>query len=242
MPTQKDLKRVVRARMKKTGESYTAARARILEKPARTRTASARTATAMAASPAVAAPPRPSDYARLAGMSDAAIKARTGCAWKKWVDALDAHGAGNMSHREIAKLVHARWGIDGWWAQTVTVGYERIRGRREIGQRIHGTYAASKSRTFPVPVADLYRACADPRWRTRWLDGVALTPRTSVRNQSVRLVGGDATRIQLWFTAKGDARSQVAVQHEGLPDRESRERMKAFWTERLAALGELFGD
>jgi hypothetical protein len=32
MPTQKDLKRLVRARMKKTGESYTAARARLLAK------------------------------------------------------------------------------------------------------------------------------------------------------------------------------------------------------------------
>ena len=32
MPTQKDLKRLVRGRMKKTGESYTAARARLLEK------------------------------------------------------------------------------------------------------------------------------------------------------------------------------------------------------------------
>ena len=32
MPTGKDLKRLVRARMKKTGESYTAARAQLLKK------------------------------------------------------------------------------------------------------------------------------------------------------------------------------------------------------------------
>ena len=34
MPRNKDLKRLVRARMRKTGEDYTAARARILEKSA----------------------------------------------------------------------------------------------------------------------------------------------------------------------------------------------------------------
>jgi hypothetical protein len=32
MPRQKDLKRLVRARMRKTGEAYTAARAQILKK------------------------------------------------------------------------------------------------------------------------------------------------------------------------------------------------------------------
>jgi hypothetical protein len=33
MPTQKDFKRLVRARMAKTGEAYTAARAQLLRKP-----------------------------------------------------------------------------------------------------------------------------------------------------------------------------------------------------------------
>ena len=32
MPTQKDFKRLVRSRMRKTGESYTAARRQILDK------------------------------------------------------------------------------------------------------------------------------------------------------------------------------------------------------------------
>lgn len=32
MPKQKDLKRVIRSRMQKTGESYTAARAQLLRK------------------------------------------------------------------------------------------------------------------------------------------------------------------------------------------------------------------
>ena len=33
MPTQKDLKRLVRARMRRTGEAYTTARAQIITKP-----------------------------------------------------------------------------------------------------------------------------------------------------------------------------------------------------------------
>ena len=42
MPRDKDLKRLVRARMTKTGESYTAARAQITRKAKTTRGADAR--------------------------------------------------------------------------------------------------------------------------------------------------------------------------------------------------------
>jgi hypothetical protein len=51
------------------------------------------------------------------------------------VHALDYLGAKEMSHREIAALVSKKYKIDGWWSQTVTVGYERINGLRARGQR-----------------------------------------------------------------------------------------------------------
>ena len=51
MPRDKDLKRLVRARMKKTGEAYTAARAQVLRKSPK---------------PATPSP----EYAKLAGMAD----------------------------------------------------------------------------------------------------------------------------------------------------------------------------
>jgi hypothetical protein len=38
------------------------------------------------------------------------------------------------------------------------------------------------------------------------------------------------------FTAKGDAKSAVALAHERLADAEEAERMKVWWRERLAAL------
>ena len=104
-------------------------------------------------------------------MSDATIKAKTGCTWEQWVKALDRVEAHTWTHREIAKYVKEKFEIPGWWAQTVTVGYERIRGLREVGQRRDGTYEANKSRTFAVPVARLFDAFHDPRVRARWLPG-----------------------------------------------------------------------
>jgi hypothetical protein len=54
----------------------------------------------------------------------------------------------------------------------------------------------------------------------------------------MRIAWPDRTTVALWFTAKGAGKSQVAVGHLQLPSREAAERMKQFWAERLAALGD----
>src|SRR5215211_4087084 len=94
MTRDKDLKRLVRTRMKKTGEAYTTARAQITRKTAAGKRTAAPSSTAVVSDP--------SDYATLAGMSDAVIKEKTGCNWARWVKSLDYHGAATMSHSDIA--------------------------------------------------------------------------------------------------------------------------------------------
>ena len=88
MPTDKDFKRLVRGRMQKTGESYTAARAQLRKQK-----------------PVTSAAPRPAQYAAIAGKSDAIIKERTGCTWERWVKALDrakAEGRDEALREDIA--------------------------------------------------------------------------------------------------------------------------------------------
>jgi hypothetical protein len=48
-----------------------------------------------------------------------------------------------------------------------------------------------------------------------------------------------STRVGATFISSGRAKSQVAVEHELLPDAKSAEQMKTFWRERLVALKEL---
>ena len=78
MPRQKDLKRLVRARMQKTGEAYTTAGANIIIKP-RTTTVSPTVAAAHLSSA------ERKSFAELAGMSDAMITEKTGCTWERSV-------------------------------------------------------------------------------------------------------------------------------------------------------------
>jgi hypothetical protein len=228
MPTNKDFKRLVRTRMGKTGEAYTTARARLLQKKQRPTAATAR-------NPEPASAP---DYARLAGMSDVTIKAKTGCTWERWVDALDHVGAQAWPHREIARYVHEKYQVPGWWTQWVTTGYERIKGLRDIGQRRGGGYEANKSKVIAVPLGRLYRAFRDTRVRRRWLGTATFTVRTATPEKSIRVTWSDGTPVQLFFESKGAAKSQIVVQHGGLPDKAAAERMKAYWGERLTALHE----
>jgi uncharacterized protein YndB with AHSA1/START domain len=219
MPADKDFKRLVRTRMQKTGEAYTTARARLLRKQQRPLTAE----------------PTP-DYGKLAGMSDAVIEKRTGFGWDHWVAELDRAGAHQWPHREIARLVHETYHVPDWWTQAVTVGYERIKGLRAIGQRRGGAYEASKSKVFPVPIARLYRAFQDTRTRRRWLGDVKFTIRTAIPEKSIRVTWPDGSSVELYFVNQGPGKTQLAVQHGKLPDKAAADRMKAYWTERLAAL------
>jgi uncharacterized protein YndB with AHSA1/START domain len=237
MPTHKDFKRLVRARMAKTGEAYTAARAMLLRKAGAERADVAAAATIAPASPAP--PARPARFAEIAGMSDEAIKAKTGCTWERWVFALDYVKAHQWSHREIAQYVHDKYKIDDWWAQTVTVGYERIRGLRERGQRRSGHWEATKSRTIPVSLTKLFRAFSQARLRSQWLPGVTPVVRKSTPNKYIYITWEDGTSVTGGFTSKARSKAQVAVQHAKLPSKEAANRMKQYWTERLNVLAEL---
>jgi len=214
MPMQKDLKRLVRSRMKKTGEAYTAARSHVLKKK----------------EPAV-------DYAAVAGMSDDAVRKQTGRDWAEWTKLLDSHQASDKPHREIAALVSSV-GTPDWWTQMVTVGYERIRGLRDRGQRRGGAYEATKSRTFKVDVETLFDAFANARTRRRWLP-VKITVRTATPHKSMRIKWDDGTTVAIGFLPKGDGKSAVAVQHQGLPAKASIDETKKMWAEHFDRLGEL---
>ena len=213
MAKQKDLKRIVRSRMRKTGEAYTAARRQVLQKDG------------------------PRDYGALAGKTDDVVSKATGRTWAEWVRVLDRAGAADMTHGEIAKHVSSL-GTPGWWSQTVAVGYERIRGKREIGQRSGGKFAVSKSRTLGVPVATLYSAFANARRRGRWLPE-KITVRTSRPNKLMRVTWSDKTDVHLFFAAKGPAKSTVTIEHLKLPDKATADQQKERWARRLDQLSEM---
>jgi len=247
MTTQKDFKRLVRGRMQKTGESYTAARATLLRTSAKRKArsvesnghgallhVSADVATNGAAPSAV----QPADFARVAGMSDEKLKEKTGCTWERWVWALDQVNAQAWPHGEIARYVHEKYKVPGWWSQTVTVGYERIRGLRARGQRRSGSWEASKSKTIGAAAGTIFKSFKQPKLRSAWLPDNKAVLRTSVPNKSLRLTWEDGTSVEVYLVPKGRSKAVVTIQHTKLASRDAADRMKAFWAKHLDVLAD----
>jgi hypothetical protein len=218
MTEHRSFKRLVRARMEKTGESYTAARATILAGPAEGAKAAA---TSEAVMP----------------VSEDSVRERTGHGWEWWLDALDEWGGVEHDHTEIARHLREELRVPGWWSQAITVGYERARGMRAVGETKDG-FVAGASRTVAVGVERLYDHFADEESRSSWLpEGGRLSVRTATRPKSARFDwDGGPSRVVVGFESKGDRKSTVFVSHERLADAGEADRMKATWRAALSDL------
>jgi uncharacterized protein YndB with AHSA1/START domain len=169
-------------------------------------------------------------------VSNEAAKKRTGRDWAEWCALLDKEGAEKLSHREIVRLIHEKYHGGDWWSQMITVGYERLRGRREVNQRIGG-FAVSASKTIAAAAADAFAAWTDARRRARWLSGVKITVRTATAPKSIRLIcDDDGTEIEVRIAAKGRARCAIAVDHTKLANAQMVAERRHCWKEMLGAL------
>jgi len=245
MTKDKARKQAVRARMAKTGERYSTARHYLLDLHLQEQANpdgvgdSAPLAHEAALHPTeTALPPRAAEP----GVSDAAVQRATGKSWDEWFALLDAWQGKTHNHTEIARHVHQTYGIDGWWAQSVTVGYERARGMRALHERPDG-FSMNASKTFAVPVERLFAAFSEHDERQRWLEAVELRPRTSQPHKSARFdVLPGETRLAVTFVAKGPQKAAAQLQQDRLTGAEDVARWNALWKEELARLQEFLGE
>ncbi|MGH2619591.1 MAG: SRPBCC domain-containing protein [Anaerolineales bacterium] len=173
---------------------------------------------------------------RVAGVSDEAVRAKTGKSWSEWIAMLDTAGAADMDHPAIAKYLSNELGVSDWWSQMVTVGYERARGRRRVYETARG-FQISRSKTIDVSAARAFKAWSEAGVRRRWLPGRDLKVRKATRNKSIRSTrSADGSAVSVDFAAKGASKVQVVVTHSGLSDPKQAERMKEFWSAALSKL------
>ena len=174
-----------------------------------------------------------------AGMANERVLEATGRDWAAWKAHLDGAGAADMSHAEIARMLKDD-GVAHWWSQMVTVGYERMIGRREVGQTCAGTYSAGASKTF---VGDKDEALA------AWQELVAgrLDYAGAVTGEEPRVTQSEkwrywrvdldnGSKVTVGFSDKAEGKSAIGVNHEKLADADAVANAKAFWKGLLAEL------
>ncbi|HEX5759366.1 MAG TPA: hypothetical protein VF121_09250 [Thermoanaerobaculia bacterium] len=170
MTDQKKLKRAVRARSAKTGESYTAARRQVLaarSKPTTVPDLPAAPPQPLAATVEKPAPAR-SPGSTSGALTDEAAREKTGHGLEHWFAVLDAFGAAEKGHTGAADHLYTVHGVPGWHALGITVAYERARGLRQVNQSCTGGFQVSVSKTVPVPVSEVVEALRDGKRRAAW--------------------------------------------------------------------------
>ena len=237
MTRARALKQVIRARAAKTGERYTTARRHVL--------ASLKLAKSARPEPAVAAPPTPAAKTRSKGMSDDAFRKRTGHGLEHWFALLDKFGGVEKGHTASARYLNEEHGVDGWYAQGITVAYERARGVRVANQRTNGVYEVSVSKVLTGTTGDVVKWLSDAKLRRRWTGDVdakladALAASLDGAGAKGIVVRADGlgrhrykwgkTTVQLYLTPKPGGKVTFVATHMKLADAEAVETSRAQW-------------
>jgi len=254
MTDQKKLKRAVRARSSKTGESYTAARRQVLA--ARSKSTASTAEPAPVKKPALVAAPAPPTPTKSGALTDKAAREKTGHGLEHWFAVLDAFGAAEKGHTGAADHLYTAHGVPGWHAQGITVAYERARGLRQANQSCTGKFQVSVSKTVPVPVSEVVAALRDKRRRAAWTKGAdpALVAALDAafagpKPREVKTKGSDyawlrfpwdGPTVVIYITGKPTGASVVA-DNSNLPEPSKVEERRAQWRVALDGLARHLG-
>ncbi len=247
MTRARALKQTIRARAAQTGERYTTARRHVLNEAAKARVDA----------PRPAAKPAASSLTKGA-VSDARVTEKTGQALDHWFDVLDRFGGPDKGHTALARHLHETHDVERWYAQGITVAYERARGVRTLNQRVSGEYEMSVTKTVAANPRAIVKAFTDARRRRRWLEAAdeeltnalsrALTAKTS-KGFVIRPDGmgryryrWGTTTVQLHLIPKGPDRTSVVITHMKLSGAVALEERRAQWRVALAALARHLDD
>lgn len=183
-------------------------------------------------------------------IGEESVKAKTGRGWEAWFSLLDGWGATEKGHALTAKHLEEAYDLGGWWAQTVTVEYERVRGLREVGQR-GDEFVATVQRTIRAPPEAAYAALTDPDHLSHWFtqdaradlriggryenkDGdrgefLRLDPPRRIRYTWENPEHAPGTMVEIWIEPKDGAKSLIRLEHSRLKNRGEFEDLKNGW-------------
>ena len=173
-----------------------------------------------------------------------AITKATTRPWDDWVAALDAAGAREMNHGDIAKqalkLMPEPVEQKRWWAQGVAIAYEQHTGLRIPGQSSTGSFQTSTSKTFPGDKDAALKAWLELVGTRDEFNGIdteeaASTSETAKwRYWRVQLV--DGSRVNVNISDKPNGKASIAVEHTKLGSSDDIETWRPYWKELLSEL------
>ena len=181
---------------------------------------------------------------KVAAANDDAVRRRTGKGWQQWWVILDNAGAKEMDHPAIIRYLRDKHDLADWWAQIVTVSYERARGIRRIDRRIYGHSISVTSKPINATVAAAYRAWTLRAERARWLGENGLTIRGATADKSIRANWDPNARskiknnLEVYFNSDRPGQVKVTVMQYRLSGVAEGNKMRKYWETVLFRLKE----
>ena len=174
----------------------------------------------------------------------AGIATATGRSWVEWVELLDAAGARELNHTQIARttLELMPEGVERreWWAQGTAIAYEQHTGLRVPGQSCDGDFQMSASRTVAgdkdlalAAWLDLVDGCEE--FGGVPIDGPATTT-GSDKWRYWRVPLADGTRVAVNISDKPGGKASVGLTHTRLDSAEAIGFWRPLWKQLLAQL------
>lgn len=165
--------------------------------------------------------------------SDSAVYKATGKLYDEWYSILEQKKASKLSHKEIAALLVEEYDVSFWWAQTITVEYERLIGRREVGQSCEGDFQAGGSKTIAGSMDGVFKQWLQFVKDVNSLNDVpfAAEPTTSETEKwrYWRVQLANSSKVNIIINQKAAGKVMLATNHEKLEDADAVAEWKVFW-------------
>lgn len=192
------------------------------------------------------------------GIKDSSVIKATGRSITDWVTTIQNSQKGDLSHREIAEFLSKEHGLTSWWAQEITVLYEKQTGKRVTGQTQSSGFQIGVSKTLPVKRDELWNIIITPKVFALIVSD-NINPETII-NQKRTSETGIEYKITTWesrshmrmqwklpewhsysilqvrLAAQKSGRTVLTFHQEKMADESIREDMRLHWKEVLTKL------
>jgi hypothetical protein len=175
-----------------------------------------------------------------ASISDEKVKAATGRGWMGWLVILNAANASAMDHKQIVALLTEK-GAPAWWRQMIAVEYERARGGRKRNERPDGKFSVNVTKVMPMSLAKLFAAATNEKTRKDWFPPGAFAETSKTKDKYWRGKWKSDRKLEFGFYAKGDGKSQIALEIGKIPSEAEVEKERAAWKKAMERLFAIVG-
>jgi|GEM_PF-377509 len=170
-------------------------------------------------------------------LTDKAVEKATGKGWDEWFSILYQEEADKLQHKEIALLLSKKFGVDGWWAQSITVEYERHLGKRKVGQVKNGTFQTAVSKTLPGNLDQVFKIWLDKVRDVKEFNSISLAGKPVISKSEKwrywRVDLQDRSKITITVGTKTADKSILTFSNEKLKDQDAIKQWKTYWKDYL---------